>query len=674
MKPPIVNEITEKDICEIANLENLDLSDQASVGILTSSISIDVQACPGSGKTTLIAIKLMLLARIWQHEGRGICVLSHTNVAKEEIVRRIEKSALPEAKSLLSYPHFIGTIQEFTDRYIALPDIRSEGVKDVAISNDEYYRSAKRMLDHPQFFWLRGMLKALGSDEEQEAFLKETHRNYNGGGMDVNMSKMARSWRSASNFSKMKLHLEKLKKQLDQDGRYLYRDMYTLAEDVITNNQELTSFLVRRFPYIFLDEMQDTYKHQDELLQKVFCSTRSDLVIHRFGDPDQAIFKSSDQDQINDSFNEKSASEMDFVVNKSHRFSDSIAKKIANLSINRVDLKASAAIESSKHDKVARSSMLTCFQHTIFVFDESSILEVIPMFIEMVSKQFCRDYSHSDKFLVKIVGAVGNSIDSNKVQLKIGHYWRQFQKKMSSREFRGTFVEAVRHCRSYERHDDNLGYKFLVDGIIRELRLAKVTEPDGKQFSRTSFQSHLEKKGKWRWFRKLMYGYLSSKFDDDERIWNRSVAVLKKIVCSGQCSQRVNEYFSFSGGEVSSSLPNTDSDGAVASVSRNCIDSGKGFSVDLSTIHGVKGETHDATLVLETKFHEFDMEVVLPALIDEASTIKLRKKKRASQFMRQFYVAMSRPKHLLCLAIRSDHINDSQRDELTKLGWCIENV
>ena len=48
--------------------------------------STDVSACPGSGKTTVLLAKLKILAdRMPLENGAGICVLSHTNVAVEEI-------------------------------------------------------------------------------------------------------------------------------------------------------------------------------------------------------------------------------------------------------------------------------------------------------------------------------------------------------------------------------------------------------------------------------------------------------------------------------------------------------------------------------------------------------------------------------------------------------------
>lgn len=49
----------------------------------------DFEACPGSGKTTLLVAKLAILASRWPYPQRGICVLSHTNAARDEIDHRL---------------------------------------------------------------------------------------------------------------------------------------------------------------------------------------------------------------------------------------------------------------------------------------------------------------------------------------------------------------------------------------------------------------------------------------------------------------------------------------------------------------------------------------------------------------------------------------------------------
>ncbi len=93
--------------------------------VLKDMTSIEVSACPGSGKTTLLVAKLAILANKWKYRTKGICVLSHTNAARDEIETRLGHSAV--GRHLLAYPHFIGTIHGFVNEYIALPWLRSQG-------------------------------------------------------------------------------------------------------------------------------------------------------------------------------------------------------------------------------------------------------------------------------------------------------------------------------------------------------------------------------------------------------------------------------------------------------------------------------------------------------------------------------------------------------------------
>src|SRR5580698_384343 len=66
------------------------------LAVIKSLDTLDIEACPGSGKTTLLVAKLAILARSWNERRRGICVLSHTNVARNEIENRL--GSTPEGK------------------------------------------------------------------------------------------------------------------------------------------------------------------------------------------------------------------------------------------------------------------------------------------------------------------------------------------------------------------------------------------------------------------------------------------------------------------------------------------------------------------------------------------------------------------------------------------------
>ena len=106
--------------------------DQETLSFITHMDSTDVVACPGSGKTTALLAKLYILSKYMPFEGnKGICVLTHTNVAIDEIKRRMGK-----ASSVFTYPNFFGTIQSFVDKFLAIPAFVEEyGHRNVSIDS-----------------------------------------------------------------------------------------------------------------------------------------------------------------------------------------------------------------------------------------------------------------------------------------------------------------------------------------------------------------------------------------------------------------------------------------------------------------------------------------------------------------------------------------------------------
>ena len=83
-------EITDEDILWIEKMMGDSIHfDSARIEVIKNMNSVDVQAFPGSGKTTILVAKLAILAEKWPYNNAGICVLSHTNVAREEIENRL---------------------------------------------------------------------------------------------------------------------------------------------------------------------------------------------------------------------------------------------------------------------------------------------------------------------------------------------------------------------------------------------------------------------------------------------------------------------------------------------------------------------------------------------------------------------------------------------------------
>ncbi|MFI8879188.1 UvrD-helicase domain-containing protein [Streptomyces sp. NPDC055243] len=149
MAPLYAHDVFIKDKIEaLAQQLGLELPHQEQWDFIQSAESLDLQAAPGSGKTSLIGLKLALLGQGWTSPTRGICVLSHTNTAKDEIAHRL--AATPAGRRLLNYPHFIGTIQAFTNTFLALPALRSRGIEVQTVDDQAYADEALRLLErHP---------------------------------------------------------------------------------------------------------------------------------------------------------------------------------------------------------------------------------------------------------------------------------------------------------------------------------------------------------------------------------------------------------------------------------------------------------------------------------------------------------------------------------------------
>jgi len=85
---------------------------------LCANGNIVLHACPGSGKTHVVARKMMRLIDDWNKPHSGVAVLSFTNVASDEVESQIKK--LMPMGFEVNYPHFVGTLDSFISSFILL--------------------------------------------------------------------------------------------------------------------------------------------------------------------------------------------------------------------------------------------------------------------------------------------------------------------------------------------------------------------------------------------------------------------------------------------------------------------------------------------------------------------------------------------------------------------------
>ncbi len=289
--------ITDQDINAIElyfkRSFSCNFSDENARMVLKSNSTCDIQAGPGCGKTTLLVAKLAIISmkRIWV--GKGICVLSHTNVARREIENRLSHHGA--AYKLLNYPHFVGTIQSFTDRFLAMPYLRNKGIEVSIIDDIRFSIRARALINlYPKArSWL--------SYQRNKHYL-ETLRYE---GPELRLS--SRDGKIAvSEDSPTYKQLYDLKKRIsEEDGIFRYDDMFAFAEAYIKDFPFIKQILCERFPWVLVDEMQDTNALQERLVGKLFSTG---CIFQRFGDINQSIYSGETKEDSSKSIPKETAS------------------------------------------------------------------------------------------------------------------------------------------------------------------------------------------------------------------------------------------------------------------------------------------------------------------------------------------------------------------------------
>lgn len=359
---PLGIEITAADVELVAKELQLRLDDAERLAVLNEASSCDVQAGPGSGKTTILTAKLAILASKWPYRDRGVCVLSHTNVARREIEQKLSGS--PGLRRLLQYPHFIGTIQTFVDQFLAIPFLRRERVEVTAIDNERFGARAWAMLSKKSPKGRFAIEKYFGKAPERAQWVVSNLR-LDGAHMGVTHP-MVGANRFPGAASETGQALIAVKQSLRAEGYFRFDDMFAFAEACLFKVPYVAPALRRRFPWVFVDELQDTSAMQDSVIEQVFAA--DGCVFQRFGDKNQAIFGfDADSDDGQSLFGRRKT----LFLNSTYRFGKSVASLVSRFT----------AIEPQE---LVGNPQRPDLDHTVFVFDRAAVKRVVPLFGDLV--------------------------------------------------------------------------------------------------------------------------------------------------------------------------------------------------------------------------------------------------------------------------------------------------
>lgn len=237
------------------------LSEKQKETVLKPRGKFVVRACPGSGKTYSVARRLAYKISNWESKYRGIATLSFTNVAWQEIEKQVSDFG---TRTPIDYPHFLGTIDSFINRFIFLPfghlvmDCKSRPV----------------LVGEPHGSW--------SGKNYSEGLFDNISYDVNGECYALNERSMQKDWRDNQ-------YITNAKNRLIKRGYANQTDANYFAMKILETYENATKAIVHRFPVFIIDEAQDTSEIQMKIIDLLIENGLEEIAI--VGDPDQAIFE-----------------------------------------------------------------------------------------------------------------------------------------------------------------------------------------------------------------------------------------------------------------------------------------------------------------------------------------------------------------------------------------------
>lgn len=641
--------------------------------------SLDLVAVPGSGKTTALQAKLYCLSKSLPFEtGAGVLVLSHTNAAVDEVKNKLAFTS----PQLFSYPSAVITVQEFIDRFLALPFYSNAyKVPVTAIDGARYIEAIERYMNHLDRRDYARMIWDL-SRPDSNPFYKARffydyfqHKTILTGSVSYSELSVPLPHNWTKSVEEKKDHIKAviydMKASILKDGILTYDDCYYLASVYMAKHPEIKSFLRTRFPFVFVDETQDLKQYQLDIISQVFDD--SSVTLQRIGDHNQAIYSNGNEGDC------EWQPKTPMTLKNSLRLNQVVANKVNPFMLNR------KAFEGKEDFFVngAQPNPLN-IKPFLVLYDSNSPESLKASFLKLI--RLYRLSNHSDaKYGFHIIGwnasysNTSNPGENRKPRLEdlfpeyrhmsasrmnarvsLSDYLNSVTSDYSSKEIKDLVLSAV--CRAVSQTGARVRVITPRGEMARHyspssyLAKAKEEENAGEALDTVLYQVlyYLQKENKAQAY-EIIKHYISG--PALELLGVKSNALLQSFLgVDFQENNRVGDRV-----ELVKDLD---------------------VPIEISTVHSAKGQTHCATMYVETSFsNRFESEWLittkkatktLPERLNESPFFGdsiTPETEGARKAMKMLYVGFSRPRQLLCYASWKSLWDEEKLAKMRNCGW-----
>ncbi len=653
----------------------------------------DLLAVPGSGKTTALLAKLYCLNKHLPFEdGSGILVLAHTNAAIDEIKEKLQ----PYCPRLFQYPNFIDTVQSFVNRHLTIPRfIHVKGATPIRIDNDSYFKELEKLLD--SFSVIREVKHLYNTPNIEWLYtysfgqIKQTPiirilEKVGGDVVDIKKpkgnSKKYEDWDDNTK-EKVRKCLEKVKRTIWDKGIISYGDSYLFAFKHLDDFPELIQLLQRRFKYVFIDEMQDLQQHQVDIIDKIFFNTGSTSVIQRIGDKNQAIYSSSKKVKVESVWKTREDDDKnykDLVISGSNRLTKEVAQIVDSLVLDR------------KPDtyKVIGSRVLDKpLQPILVVFSKEKRKELPELFKKIIlehqkeGKLPLEDKKGNvPKFkLIAWSGEWGDErTESSKDKIRLEDIVDYSKEAAGKKEF---LDSLSKHLQLYDKDKRTMEAvrKSILNALIHILKLEErpyssvIRGKDVKRYYRKSKlieAIRMRSNEDYDFFKTELYDWCWQTITGNEK---NAYDKIKAFVLT-----TFKEWFALKLNNETEIFLESEFKPIQTQFVKKGLEKNDDIEISIGTVHSVKGQTHCATMYVETYYYNYETEkIISPLYLENHNCVighkdkKTGKEKdvRKKEALKMMYVGFSRPTNLLCFAALEENVKE-YISKFEAAGWRID--
>ena len=645
----------------------------------------DLLAVPGSGKTTALMAKLYCLSKqLPFRDGSGILVLAHTNATVEEIEKELKK----HCPNLFEYPNFIGTIQSFVNKFLANPANFIKYGSYISKNDDEIYKKEVADFFYNKLQWkksedvsqkLKNLLYGKANHNRGNITTKEKNENTIDFIFYLKFDLISRKilygekdttlFKFDGTAKEHYLEIENWKEKLFKNGILSYKDSFSLAKWYLHNFQCVKQQLQHRFKYLFIDEMQDLEEYQIEIIDEIFEKGTSKTIVQRIGDPNQSIYN-----KVKDECDWKPRNSK--FLNGSNRLSSKNAELI----------NCFAYSNEFEQFKVVGERQLSNDENEILphlvLFTKETKEQLKIKFEEIIKSHKLHNIEDKKKGF-KIIGWTGERTNEGDGNLCL-HTIFGYNKLSKTR--REDFDSLSKHLQLFNKERETLEpvRKSILNALIAILRFEdkKISKKiRGRNVDRFLTKSDLIEHIKnhsdsevYENFKGKLFGWC---FDlVSKKNYRQTFNSVKDFI--------ENEFKNWFALELNAKTQLFIFEYVDEYKIKNKKIVEDDLGIEVATIHSVKGQTHCATMYVETAYKTPIYETLK---LKEASknksvkkqqtkTIPLFKQKQSCETptgieaLKMMYVGFSRPTHLLCFAVLEENVKDDL-EKFINADWVI---